>query len=246
MAKDRFSSLANAYADFRPKYPEALSRFLASLHPNPHLAWDAGCGNGQLTLALAEHFEHVVGTDISEAQLAKAPHMANITWQVSNASHSALRDHSVQLITVAQAIHWFSFEDFYREVLRVAANQAHIAVIGYNLLRIDDKTDEIIRHLYHDILGGYWDNERKWIDEEYATIPFPFEEITCPSFEMNANWTTEHLFGYLSSWSAVKNYTIRNGANPIDSIRGELTEALAYRPNFDLRFPLLMRVGRLP
>src|SRR5260370_8111401 len=73
--RDQFAQAAPAYATFRPRYPAALFGALAAHAPARHLAWDCATGSGQAAIGLAEHFEQVVATDASEAQLAAAlPH----------------------------------------------------------------------------------------------------------------------------------------------------------------------------
>lgn len=119
MDKDLFSSQAENYARFRPGYPEDLFEYILSFVTSRDLAWDAGTGNGQAALILSRYFKTVIGTDISEQQLLKAAKGDNIRYQLSKAESVNLPDHSADLITVAQAYHWFNFEAFAREVIRV-------------------------------------------------------------------------------------------------------------------------------
>ena len=67
-----FDAGGSAYALFRPEYPAGLSTFLASTVKGQGRAVDVGCGNGQLTCQLADHFTTVVGIDSSEDQIANA------------------------------------------------------------------------------------------------------------------------------------------------------------------------------
>ena len=78
--KDHFSGTAPGYAAHRPSYPRAVAEALAARSPGRTLAWDAGCGSGQLSTVLGEAFEQVVATDASAAQIAEAvPHRGSAT-----------------------------------------------------------------------------------------------------------------------------------------------------------------------
>ena len=63
--KDHFSAQAAIYREARTQYPDALFEFLRAQAPGGERAWDAGCGNGQASVALARHFHAVVATDPS-------------------------------------------------------------------------------------------------------------------------------------------------------------------------------------
>lgn len=243
--KDLFSSHADDYARYRPVFPDAFFRYLETLIPEKQLAWDCGTGNGQVAVKLAECFDSVCATDISAAQLKQAPARDNIFYSVQPAEKTNFPDHSFDLILVAQAIHWFDFEAFYREVKRTARQGAFLVVIGYGKLRIDPQTDMVIDRLYHSIIGPYWDEERRYIDELYQTIPFPFEEIATPGFEHTVEWNLEQLTGYLGTWSAVKHYIRENGNDPVPAISNELKEIKGETATFTVHFPLLLRIGKI-
>jgi ubiquinone/menaquinone biosynthesis C-methylase UbiE len=243
--KDNFSVQSNAYARYRPAYPVMLIDYICSQVSQKDHAWDCGTGNGQVALVLADTFKKVSATDISEAQLKNAVKKPNISYKKENAEQTNFEKSSFDLITIAQAIHWFDFEKFYNEVNRTLKPGGIIAAFGYGLNYIDDDTDKVIRYLYTDILGDYWDKERKYIDETYKTIPFPFEEIHTPAFSMQYQWSMEELLGYLSSWSAVQRYIKKNnGKDPLDYIRYDLRKIWNYEPHKNVRFPLFMRLGR--
>jgi SAM-dependent methyltransferase len=244
--KDNFSSNAATYAQFRPTYPPELYEFLLSLVSQKETAWDCGCGNGQVAGVLADYFNIVHGTDMSQQQLDHAVLKPNIRYSQAKAEESGLPGGSVDLITVAQAIHWFNIDGFYKEVIRVGKPGSIIAVWCYSLLSANPAVDAIIKHLYADTLGNeYWDAERHYVDEEYQTIPFPFDEIEAPNFSINVDWTVDHLIGYLSSWSAVQHYIKRNGVDPISSISNRLKDAWGDQPVLKVQFPLFCRIGKL-
>lgn len=216
--KDNFSTQSAQYAQFRPTYPPELFAYLATLVPTYTHAWDCGTGNGQVAVVLAKTFDRVYATDISQAQLDNATRQANITYSVQAAENTDFSDNIFDLITVAQAIHWFDFELFYAEVNRVAKPGAILAVIGYGLFSITEAIDEIVNEFYRNKIGHYWDPERRYIDEHYQPIPFPFNEIKTPYFSNAYAWSFEHLVGYLKTWSAVKHFEKANGHNPVDSL----------------------------
>ncbi|SMO34332.1 class I SAM-dependent methyltransferase [Solitalea koreensis] len=242
--KDNFSKHSKLYAQFRPTYPAELFGFLKEIVTQKKNAWDCGTGNGQVAADLAEIFEHVYATDISEKQITHAVKKSNIEYKVEPAEQTSFQSDFFDLITIAQAIHWFDFEKFYAEVERVLKPQGVIAVIGYYLLSIDAETDKIINHLYKDITGPYWDEERKYLDELYQTIPFPYKEIECPSLTITANWSFDELIGYLNTWSAVQHYIEKNNKNPIDAISTKLMDCWGDAPSKKITFPVLLRVGR--
>lgn len=244
--KDNFSSQAAEYARFRPVYPEELYDFLFALIPDRVNAWDCGCGNGQVAGRLADHFGKVNGTDISQKQLDHAVQKPNIHYQLTPAEKTNLDPASVSLVTVAQAIHWFDLNAFYREVIRVGKPCSILAVWCYSLLTVNKEIDEIIQQLYADTLGDkYWDPERHLIDEQYQTIPFPFEEISAPDFKITTTWTLDHLNGYLNSWSAVQRYISENGENPVTGIFSDLNDAWGEQAELLIEFPLFSRIGRI-
>ena len=243
--KDNFSTESDKYAQYRPIYPPELFSFLESKLADKTNAWDCGTGNGQVAKALAPLFEHVYATDISAAQLAQAAQAPNISYSVQPAEHSDFADDFFDLVTVAQAIHWFDFERFYAEVRRTAKADALICVLGYGVLRISPTIDAIIDHFYTAVIGPNWDAERHYIDEQYRTIPFPFEEIECPSFVNRQHWSLRHLIGYLNTWSAVKHFIKANGYNPIATLEQELAAHWPQEESMEVVFPMLLRLGRL-
>lgn len=243
--KDLFSQDAGLYARYRPQYPQALYEWLYLQLKGRSCAWDCATGNGQVAVQLARHFEQVYATDISAAQLKEAPQLANIQYSVQPAEGTSFPDQSFDLITTAQAIHWFNFENFYAEVRRTAKPGAILAVIGYGNIRVSAAVDWLHEHLHQDILDAYWDPERVYVDEAYQTIPFPFKEIIHPDFFIDLNWSADHLIAYLNTWSAVKHYERQHGANPVTEIAEELRRAWGTETYLPVRFPLLLRTGEI-
>lgn len=243
--KDNFSSLSDNYAKYRPTYPLDFFDYLNSIVPNKQNAWDCGTGNGQVAYELAKIFENVFATDISQSQIDNASKAENINYTIQPAEKTNFKDQQFDLIVVAQAIHWFDFERFYSEVRRTARENALISVVGYGRIEISEPIDHIIADFYENVIGAYWDNERKFIDENYETIPFPFDEIQTPKFVNRLQWTLEHLIGYLNTWSAVKHFIKQNRYNPIDKLQSEIEQHWDKGQTREINFPLLLRAGQI-
>jgi len=244
--KDHFSGHAKAYAAFRPGYPRDLVAAVSRLPREHHLALDCGTGNGQAALGLAEHFDRVVATEPSAAQLAQATPHPRIEYRVAPAEASGLPDASVDLVTAAQAFHWFDFERFFAEVERVLAPGGAVALWTYNLPRVDPAVDALIDHLAYDIAGPYWPPERRWVNEEYRTIPFPFAEVKIPPFVHEERWDFEHLASYLRTWSATLRYIREKGTDPLAGIWDDLLAAWGEPERVrTLAWPLYVRAGHV-
>lgn len=246
MSKDLFSKQAALYARYRPVYPPALYAHLATLVANRSTAWDCATGNGQAAIELAGYFGQVFATDISEQQLAQATPHEQVTYYVAPAHASGLPNDSVDLITVAQAYHWFDFEAFHREAQRVARPQAIIAIWGYSLIHSEEAPlNNLIQSFYREKTGPYWDAERRYVDEQYTGVPFPYDELPAPGFCISVTWTREDLLGYFNTWSSVQHFIKANGYNPVDDLEKLLTPLWpepAARPFY---FPLFLKTGRI-
>jgi len=242
--KDYFSKRSEDYAKYRPVYPGELFKHLASIAPSRELAWDCATGNGQAACALAEFFELVMATDASASQLEHATEHERVVYKVASAEGSGLKSGSVDLITVAQALHWFDLDKFYAEVKRVLKAEGVLAVWSYNLIEISTEIDKVVKKFYKEIVGPYWPPERRLVEEGYNSISFPFHEIETPQFEMLARWTLDDLLGYLSTWSATQKFIEKNNADPVASINDELLALWGASEEIkQVRWPLKLRVG---
>lgn len=242
--KDNFSTQTAVYAAYRPGYPQELFDWLFGHCPGFEKAWDCATGNGQAAAKLVEKFETVYATDLSIKQLENSTNLPNIKYREGLAEGPGFPDNSFDLITVAQALHWFDHKKFFDEVRRMAKPGALFAAWGYNLLNVSPEVDTIIRRFYFEITGPYWDKERKHVDQEYKGIEMPFEELPCPVFNMSYNWTVEHMIGYLNSWSAVQHYIKSEGANPVDIVKDELLAAWGGEGR-EVSFPIFMRAAKI-
>ncbi|SNC59308.1 Methyltransferase domain-containing protein [Hymenobacter gelipurpurascens] len=242
-ALDRFSAQADLYARYRIDYPVELYDFLLAQVPRRVRAWDCATGNGQVAAVLATYFEHVDATDISQAQLAQAPALPNITYQLSSAEHTPFADSSFDLITVAQALHWFDQEAFNQEIRRVGHPGATIAEWGYGLVHISPELDPLIQKFHDETMGPYWDDNRWHIVDEYARLPFPFAQVRQAHFPVRRQWSAEWFLNYLRTWSSVAKYQKQhNQQDPVLLIADELTQLWGAGER-ELQFPVFLRTG---
>jgi SAM-dependent methyltransferase len=245
--KDYFSAGAALYAAFRPQYPRELFAYLASAAPCRRLAWDCATGNGQAALGLAEHFELVVASDASRAQLSHAGAHPRVAYAVTRGETSALKEGCCDLVTVAQALHWLNVAVFFSEVQRVLRPGGVVAAWVYVDPELNEPwLDEVLQDYYARV-EDYWPPERSITSDGYRTVPFPFEEIAAPRYEMTLSPSLEQLLGYLQTWSATKRYAERHGRNPVadvaETLRGRWGDP---QGRCTLRWRLHLRVGRRP
>ncbi|MBS0310021.1 MAG: class I SAM-dependent methyltransferase [Proteobacteria bacterium] len=243
--KDHFSSASDRYAAYRPAYPPALFAWLSGLCPERDTAWDCASGSGQAALGLAPYFRRVVATDASAEQIRHAePHPA-IDYRVAPAEASGLGDHSVDLVSVAQAAHWFDLPRFYAEVTRVLKPGGMLALWGYGRMVLPGDMDVPFRHFYSDTVGPYWPPERALIDDAYRGLDFPFAEIDAPAFHIEVDWSLPRLIAYLSTWSAVKRYQAAHGQDPLPALMAELMPMGGDADTAKkLQWPLFIRAGQ--
>lgn len=244
-AKDLFSKQSSTYKKYRPTYPQELYDLILSETSTRQTCWDVGCGNGQVAAHLAKSFDQVEATDLSENQIAHAVQKTNIRYAVGRAEKTNFPDHTFDLITVGQAIHWFDHAAFNQEVKRVLKPGGTFAIWCYELSRVSSEIDAIIWDFYTDKIGTYWAPERRFIDEHYTTVPFPYQEVrlsTTPLL-MRVNWTLDIMEGYLNSWSSVQKYIREHDANPVDLVIERL--APLWNGTLEVIFPLYIRMGKV-
>ncbi len=242
--QDRFAFTAGDYATYRPRYPAELFAWLRLRTPWARRVWDCGTGSGQAATALAEQFELVVATDPSLTQLVHAEGAGTVLYAASTAEAAPLRNGCIDLVTVAQALHWFERESFFNEVRRVLAPGGVLAIWSYGIPSIDPAVDGILRHLHDVELGAYWSPERQMVERGYEGIALPFVAERVPAFPMRATWTLPQLGGYLSTWSAVGKYRQVTGVNPIPAVLRALADRWgAPEAERVIEWPLTLRVG---
>jgi SAM-dependent methyltransferase len=247
-SSDHFSRVAAEYAICRPSYPPELFSYLSAISLQHDLAWDCAAGSGQATLPLARFYHRVLGTDISPAMLARAPRHPAIEYRVSPAEDSGLDDGAVDLITVAQALHWLDLNLFYTEVGRVLRPGGVLSVWSYATLLLDDeRIDAILSHFYNDVVGPYWPSERRHVEAGYRTLPFPYDRFTVPELNMQERWTLDQLVGYVATWSATQRFREVQKADPTVQLAEELIGAWGDPTSARwVRWPLSLGVGRKP
>jgi SAM-dependent methyltransferase len=223
--KDHFSAVAAGYQAFRPGYPPALFEWLAGVTPRRGRAVDLGCGTGQASVALAAHFEEVIGVDPSAEQIARAEPHPRVRYRVAPAETTGLPDASADLVVAAQALHWFDPERLHPELSRIARPGAVFAAFTYDLCRLGSPVDEVLERLYRGILGPYWPPERAHVDAAYRTLPFPWPELAAPSLAIEESWTFDRFLGYLGTWSAVSVYRRKTGDDPLALVTSALRAA---------------------
>lgn len=252
--KDLFSRQSKEYAVSRPTYPKTLFEFLAGLVERRELAWDCATGNGQAAVQLAGYFGGVVASDASKKQVENARAVpANVSFKVFPAEKPELADASVDLVTVAQALHWFRLDDFYREVRRVARKGAAIAAWTYGLHSVSPEVDRITQTFYRDIVGRYWPPEVRYIENRYEDIPFPFTQIKSPNFQIELEWSLQNLVGYFYSWSSTQKYIQENGSDPLEKVYSDLVAAWGGKEGEEgdagktkkVTWPIYLKAGRL-
>lgn len=245
MSKDLFSKQSDVYARYRPGYPSELIEYILQFIPEKRSAWDCATGNGQATVLLAKHFESVTATDISEKQIANAQPHPRITYSVASAENSSLPSQRFDLITVAQAYHWFNFEKFGSEANRVLKPGGVVAIWGYGHITCEiTALNTLMMSFYENVVGPYWDPERRYVDEHYKTVLFPFDELPGKEFIIEKIWNLEDLTGYFNTWSSVQHFITAKGFSPIGQLKLDLQNAWPEQTNVTFRFPLFLRLGR--
>ena len=246
MAKDLFSEQSNIYAQFRPGYPQELFNYVLSFVQERKYAWDCATGNGQAAAVLADHFEKVEASDISEAQVKNAIKKQNINYHVCPAEETPFADNSFDLITVAQAYHWLNWERFHSEATRVGKQNCIVAIWTYNLLICEDeKVNDVINYFYRNITAPYWEYERRYVDDGYSTVDFNFPHLPSKIFQATFSWTREQLKGFFLSWSAVRKYINEHQQNPVHIVEKDIDAVWASNEQKEIHFPIFLRIGRI-
>ncbi len=243
--KDHFSKGAAEYAAYRPHYPPALADYLTSLAPARHLAWDVGCGSGQFSTLLGDRFEGVLATDASADQIARALPYPRVTYVVATADRFDIPSSSIDLITVAQAAHWFDLPTFYAEARRVAKPGAVLAMFTYGITVVDAPVGPVIDDFYSRVLGRWWPRERRHTENGYREFEFPFQEIDPPEIEMVVDWSVDQLIGYVGTWSGVRALVAAEGDPPFQIFSVRMRDAWGAVSTRRVRWPLGMRIGRI-
>lgn len=243
--KDHFSRQAALYAKSRPTYPDGLFDYLASLVKTNDLCWDCATGNGQAAVSLSKYFKKVIATDGSKQQLHAAPPVSNIEYREALAENSGLPDHCTDLITVAQAAHWFDLHKFYAEAERVAKKGSLLAVWTYSEARISPEIDKVVEKFEYGFLEKYWPDQRWYVRNKYQTLPFPYKTWETPPFACTMNWNKAQWLNYVQSWSAYDNYKRKNSAEPLPVLLAELDPLWPEAEIKSVMWPIHLKCARL-
>ncbi|MCW3123664.1 MAG: Trans-aconitate methyltransferase [Flavipsychrobacter sp.] len=244
--KDNFSQQAAIYAQYRPHYPVALYEHLASLTSAHETVWDCGTGNGQAAVGLTAFYNRVIATDPSEEQINNSTHHERIVYKIERAEQTSISDHSIDLLTTANALHWFNFDEFYNEARRVLKPGGIIAAWCYEVPFVTPGIDKIVRHYHDHTLNDYWQYENRLVEKAYTTIPFPFELIDSPSFTSEKMMDLDTFIAYLNTWSATQRYINDKGMNPTEQLRDELrTVWPVSNKALKVTWKLILKTGRV-
>ncbi len=242
---DHFSQVAQTYAAYRPHYPAQLAEVLADRCTETGLAWDAGCGNGQLSVALANRFAEVIATEPSQAQLDAAERHAKVEYRCEPAEHSTLGAGSVDLAVAAQAAHWFDWPAYVAEVARVTKRGALVALVSYGIVEVEANASALVTGFYRDVVGTYWPKGREHVENGYRDLAWPWQPVEAPAIAMSASWTRDEFLGYVASWSASAKLVATEGQAPFDRFRAQLAAVWSSASErHEIRWPLTLRLAR--
>ncbi len=255
--RDHFSGHAREYARWRPGYPPELYRWLAGLVERRDLAWDCATGNGQAARGLAPYFGRVVATDASVDQLAHREDRRSgvarkrgagdprLTFHAAEATASALAPGSVDLVSVAQALHWFDLGPFESEVRRVLRPGGVLAAWTYERFRVEPAIDEAVTRFAEVTVGSFWPPERRHVDSGYTTLEIGLDPIETPAFAMRTEWSFEQLMAYVRTWSSVRRWWAAHDRDPVAELEAAIEPLWEPRGGAkEVRWRLAFLVGR--
>ena len=242
--QDHFTAQAADYAQSRPRYPQSLYDHLLSLSGAQARVWEAACGSGQATVDLAARFARVDATEPSAAALAHAPPLPRVHYHCQTAERCGLASASVDLIVVAQALHWFDQTAFFAECRRVLRPGGVLAVWCYQ----DFEPPAQIASICTDFrarIERYWPPQRRLIDQGYARSQWPFVALDAPTLPMTADWNLAQLLGYLRSFSAVVRCAKATGSDPVSALAEQFAEQWgAPEQRLRIHWPLCLHLRR--
>lgn len=199
-----FNDKSDIYASARPNYPPELFEFLVSQCVKTGSARDCACGNGQAALDLVDYFDEVQATDVSANQIKNAFDHPKISYSVCPSENTSFSDASLDLICVAQALHWLKHDQLFTEVKRVLKPRGIFSAWGYCWTTINNEVDEVVQTSFLDVIEPYWAEQNKLLRNHYRDINVPFTLIETPTFRMETRWDLNQFFAYLHTWSATR------------------------------------------
>lgn len=241
---DHFSGIADRYQQFRPEYPMQLYEYILQHCDQLNTALDVGAGTGQATRELAKHFKQVWAIDLSQTQCEQLTTIPGVTSWVACAEAMGAEPQSADLITVAQAAHWFDFEQFYKECRRVLKPNGLLAIWCYGPAILEHPANEVLQTFYSVTLDPYWPPERYWVDQLYEGMPFPLQTIETPPFNIRYRWSLDQLLGYVATWSASRRYQQRTEIDPIPDLKAKLQQYPFAAEGVNVCWPIGLKLGR--
>jgi len=239
-----FDDKSHIYAQSRPRYPSALYEWIVQACPERNAVWDVGCGNGQAAVDLIDCFESVQATDVSPSQIENAPDRDGITFSVQPAEKTDFGDNSFDAVCVAQALHWFDYDQFWPEVQRVLKPGGLFAAWGYNWPHVDPVIDGILDQTFFPVIRPYWARQNKLLWDGYRDVPFPLELLEVPDIELTMEWTVEQFFAYLHSWSATRRCMDANGEEFFETSFQKAGEAWGYDGTRSVSMEFVLIAGK--
>jgi SAM-dependent methyltransferase len=234
--------VAARYAAYRPHYPAALVDALAARCTRHDLAWDAGCGSGQLSVALAARFARVIATDPSQAQLDAAEHHPRVEYRRGAAEDGV--DVVCDVAIAAQAAHWFDWPRFVAAVERATRPGALVGVVSYGRVVLAGEAGAVLDAFYDDTIAPYWPPERAHVHDHYAALRWPWPAVAAPAVAMTEAWTRDELLGYVSTWSAVARFVAANGTAAVDALAAHLATVWPDAERRAIAWPLTVKLAR--
>ncbi len=247
-ARDTFSVNSDSYASARPHYPAALYEWILSHCAGRETAWDCATGTGQAALALSPHFGTVQASDISAPQITHADSRPNIVYQLQHAEKTDFPDGTFDLVTVAQALHWFDYSLFWDEVVRVSRERAFFCAWGYSWFDCDPAVQDLLAKPFLSLIEPFWasNNRILWRGFQSDEIHFPFERVEAPALSIEVSWTLPQLVAYMKTWSAYKR-AVEDPALARE-LEATVARALTIRPTdepVDISMPLVVAAGHV-
>lgn len=200
-SKARFTTRVESYRKFRPGYPAAVVELLARecvLGSDDTVA-DVAAGTGILTERLLEAGLRAIAVEPNAAMrgvcAALGERFSKLECVEGSAEETGLVDHSVALVTVAQAMHWFDLERTRREFVRILKPGGWCAVI-YNHRRMDG---DAFHAGYERILDEYGSDyaavQSKHLAPEKIAAFFAPSPMKTATFANHQEFTLEGLMG---------------------------------------------------
>ncbi len=214
-----FSVDSADYRKYRPTYPPELFGYLAGIAPARELAWDVATGNGQAALALAAYFEKVIANDSSANQLAQARPHPRVEYRHRPGEDAGLADASVDLITVASAIHWLKKDLFFPAAVRALRKGGVFATFNLSVVPEDAEIARLNEAFRKERLAAYQEPGSR----DFDAIAFPFAKVEAPAFQTRVEWTLDWFCQHLGTMSSTKRAKEESGADPV----GDLGRLLA-------------------